>query len=285
MRKYPIQTKENKITKSLFQGINLKDKAKIIILEILCLILLIITIYLCFRNFSLSNQLSKYQPKLNNTVVKYVAKTDSKYMGKKTQFTSIYTTPNKFREIPTYKGNLNPKNILYWNSGDLKRSKLSSSPYHNKWLNFCNDRDSNISNTSFNDTEFLNLENLRNFEKDSLVQILLNRKELKLSSFNYPTSKFRTVSYEIDLNRYSYNWTPSQGLTFKKVYPVQIYPYIRGGYTIFNKEIDFGTGINISTYNLDFSLEGCLNNSGGTSKNINTDIKINLVYKFKSWLR
>lgn len=283
MRKYPIPTEKNKITKSLLQGFNLKDKAKIIILEILCLILLIITIYLCFRNFSLSNQLNKYQPKLNNTVIKYVANTDSKYMGKKTQSTSVYTTPNKFREIPAYKGNLNPKNILYWNSGDLKKSKLSSSSNTNKWLISCNDRDSNISKSSFSDTKLL--ENLHNFEKDSLVQILLNRKELKLSSFNSTTSKFRTVSYEIDLNRYSYNWTPSQGLTFKKVYPVQIYPYIRGGYTIFNKEINFGTGINISTYNLDFSLEGCLNNSRGTSKNINTDIRVNLVYKFKSWLR
>lgn len=283
MRKYPIPTEKNKITKSLLQGFNLKDKAKIIILEILCLILLIITIYLCFRNFSLSNQLSKYQPKLNNTVIKYVANTDSKYMGKKTQSTSVYTTPNKFREIPAYKGNLNPKNIIYWNSGDLKKSKLSSSSNTNKWLISCNDRDSNISKSSFSDTKLL--ENLHNFEKDSLVQILLNRKELKLSSFNSTTSKFRTVSYEIDLNRYSYNWTPSQGLTFKKVYPVQIYPYIRGGYTIFNKEINFGTGINISTYNLDFSLEGCLNNSRGTSKNINTDIRVNLVYKFKSWLR
>lgn len=283
MRKYPIPTEKNKITKSLLQGFNLKDKAKIIILEILCLILLIITIYLCFRNFSLSNQLSKYQPKLNNTVIKYVANTDSKYMGKKTQSTSVYTTPNKFREIPAYKGNLNPKNILYWNSGDLKKSKLSSSSNTNKWLTSCNDRDSNISKSSFSDTKLL--ENLHNFERDSLVQILLNRKELKLSSFNSTTSKFRTVSYEIDLNRYSYNWTPSQGLTFKKVYPVQIYPYIRGGYTIFNKEINFGTGINISTYNLDFSLEGCLNNSRGTSKNINTDIRVNLVYKFKSWLR
>lgn len=283
MWKYPITTRKNKITKSLLQGFNLKDKAKIIILEILCLILLIITIYLCFRNFSLSNQLSKYQPKLNNTVIKYVANTDSKYMGKKTQSTSVYTTPNKFMEIPAYKGNLNPKNILYWNSGDLKKSKLSSSSNTNKWLISCNDRDSNISKSSFSDTKLL--ENLHNFEKDSLVQILLNRKELKLSSFNSTTSKFRTVSYEIDLNRYSYNWTPSQGLTFKKVYPVQIYPYIRGGYTIFNKEIDFGTGINISTYNLDFSLEGCLNNSRGTSKNINTDIRVNLVYKFKSWLR
>lgn len=283
MRKYPIPTEKNKITKSLLQGFNLKDKAKIIILEILCLILLIITIYLCFRNFSLSNQLSKYQPKLNNTVIKYVVNTDSKYMGKKTQSTSVYTTPNKFREIPAYKGNLNPKNILYWNSGDLKKSKLSSSSNTNKWLTSCNDRDSNISKSSFSDTKLL--ENLHNFEKDSLVQILLNRKELKLSSFNSTTSKFRTVSYEIDLNRYSYNWTPSQGLTFKKVYPVQIYPYIRGGYTIFNKEINFGTGINISTYNLDFSLEGCLNNSRGTSKNINTDIRVNLVYKFKSWLR
>lgn len=283
MRKYPIPTEKNKITKSLLQGFNLKDKAKIIILEILCLILLIITIYLCFRNFSLSNQLSKYQPKLNNTVIKYIANTDSKYMGKKTQSTSVYTTPNKFREIPAYKGNLNPKNILYWNSGDLKKSKLSSSSNTNKWLISCNDRDSNISKSSFSDTKLL--ENLHNFEKDSLVQILLNRKELKLSSFNSTTSKFRTVSYEIDLNRYSYNWTPSQGLTFKKVYPVQIYPYIRGGYTIFNKEINFGTGINISTYNLDFSLEGCLNNSRGTSKNINTDIRVNLVYKFKSWLR
>lgn len=283
MWKYPITTEKNKITKSLLQGFNLKDKAKIIILEILCLILLIITIYLCFRNFSLSNQLSKYQPKVNNTVIKYVANTDSKYMGKKTQSTSVYTTPNKFREIPAYKGNLNPKNILYWNSGDLKKSKLSSSSNTNKWLTSCNDRDSNISKSSFSDTKLL--ENLHNFEKDSLVQILLNRKELKLSSFNSTTSKFRTVSYEIDLNRYSYNWTPSQGLTFKKVYPVQIYPYIRGGYTIFNKEINFGTGINISTYNLDFSLEGCLNNSRGTSKNINTDIRVNLVYKFKSWLR
>lgn len=281
MRKYPIPTEKNKITKSLLQGFNLKDKAKIIILEILCLILLIITIYLCFRNFSLSNQLSKYQPKLNNTVIKYVANTE--YMGKKTQSTSVYTTPNKFREIPAYKGNLNPKNILYWNSGDLKKSKLSSSSNTNKWLTSCNDRDSNISKSSFSDTKLL--ENLHNFEKDSLVQILLNREELKLSSFNSTTSKFRTVSYEIDLNRYSYNWTPSQGLTFKKVYPVQIYPYIRGGYTIFNKEINFGTGINISTYNLDFSLEGCLNNSRGTSKNINTDIRVNLVYKFKLWLR
>lgn len=273
-----------KITKIKIGNKNPKNRFKVIILEIICLILLISTIYLCFRNYSLSKQLSRYQPKLNNTAIVWTTKTDSKYMGKKTQSTSLYTTPDKFGEIPAYKGNLNPKEILLWDFKDLERGNTSVG---NESLvpHTLSSRDLSNKDSATSSSQNPLSENPFSFREDSLVQILLDRKQLKLSSYNYPSSKFRTRTYSIDLNRYSYNWTPSSGLTYKKVYPIIIYPYIKSGYSLINKELDLNTGITISTNKLDFSLEGCLNNAIGTPKNIGVDLKINVIYKFKPWLR
>lgn len=289
MRKYYIT--ENKTTKSLFQKINLKVKVKELFLEALCLILLGLTIYLCFRNYSLSKQLSRYQPKPNATTVNLVTDANKKYMGSSKQETLIQSTKDEFSLAPNYPGYLNPKNITYWNTNDLDdhyshknpvKAKLASSSKFDSVNNILFNRNPVSNNKVLSDISF---KDLGTYSKDSLVQILFDRDQIQFATYNFQSHSYITRDYNLDLSRYSYNWNPNSGLTYKRVYPVRILPYVGTSYKLFNKEFHIGTGIIISTNRLDYSLEGALEKSIGTHNNIKADIEIGIRYKLNPWLK
>lgn len=289
MRKYYIT--ENKTTKSLSQKINLKVKVKELFLEALCLILLGLTIYLCFRNYSLSKQLSRYQPKPNATTVKLVTDANKKYMGSSKQETLIQSTKDKFSLAPDYSGHLNPKNITYWDTKDFDdhyshknpvKAKLASSSKFDSVNNILFNRNPVSNNKVLSDISF---KDLGTYSKDSLVQILLDRNQIQFATYNFQSHSYITRDYNLDLSRYSYNWNPNSGLTYKRVYPVRILPYVGTSYKLFNKEFHIGTGIIISTNILDYSLEGALEKSIGTHNNIKADIEIGIRYKLNPWLK
>lgn len=274
-------------------NINHKNLIRIkeLFLEALCLILLGSTIYLCFRNYSLSKQLSRYKPKPNTTTVKLVTNASKKYMGSSKKETTVQSTKDKFSLAPDYSGYLNPKNITYWNTNDFNNRSNHHSTV-NATLASSSKFDS-VNNIPFNPISENNsrvltdisFKDLGTYSKDSLVQILFDRNSIQFASFNFQSNAYVTRDYNLDLNRYSYNWNPNSGLTYKRVYPVRILPYVDTSYKIFNKELHIGTGIMISTNRLDYSLEGALEKSIGTHNNIKADIEIGIRYKLNPWLK
>lgn len=274
-------------------NINHKNLIRIkeLFLEALCLILLGSTIYLCFRNYSLSKQLSRYKPKPNTTTVKLVTNASKKYMGSSKQETTVQSTKDKFSLAPDYSGYLNPKNITYWNTNDFNdrynhhnhiNATFASS---SKFDSVNNIHFNPISENSSRVLTDISFKDLGTYSKDSLVQILFDRNSIQFASFNFQSNTYVTRDYNLDLNRYSYNWNPNSGLTYKRVYPVRILPYVDTSYKIFNKELHIGTGIMISTNRLDYSLEGALEKSIGTHNNIKADIEIGIRYKLNPWLK
>lgn len=257
------------------------QKGKVLFLEALCSVLFIITIYLCLRNYSLSNRLSRYQPNLNPSVLRIKADKKKKYMGSYKQETLIQSTKDKFSLAPDYSGNLNPRDITFWNAEDFSRRKAKSKN-HTAAFTAEGSLEDQIDSIP---KDFNFIEDFSNFKSDSLVQILLDRKNIQFASYNFQSHNFITMDYPLDLNRYSYNWNPNSGLTYKRVYPVRILPFVESRYNIFNKELNLGTGIMISTNRFDYSLEGALEKSIGTHNNIKADIEIGVRFKLKPWLR
>lgn len=274
-------------------NINHKNLIRIkeLFLEALCLILLGSTIYLCFRNYSLSKQLSRYKPKPNTTTVKLVTNASKKYMGSYKQETTVQSTKDKFSLAPDYSGYLNPKNITYWNTNDFNDRSNHHNHINAKFAS--SSKFDSVNNIPFNPISENNsrvltdisFKDLGTYSKDSLVQILFDRNSIQFASYNFQSNAYVTRDYNLDLNRYSYNWNPNSGLTYKRVYPVRILPYVDTSYKIFNKELHIGTGIMISTNRLDYSLEGALEKSIGTHNNIKADIEIGIRYKLNPWLK
>lgn len=260
------------------------QKGKVLFLEALCSVLFIITIYLCFRNYSLSNRLSRYQPNLNSSVLRIEADKKKKYMGSYKQETLIQSTKDKFSLAPDYSGNLNPGSITFWNIENFRGNGKPKTSVPTAAFADVNLGDSIIPIDSISKV-FGPIESFYNFKSDSLVQILFDRKNIQFASYNFQSHSFITRDYPLDLNRYSYNWNPNSGLTYKRVYPVRILPFVESRYNIFNKELNLGTGIMISTNSFDYSLEGALEKSIGTHNNIKADIEIGVRFKLKPWLR
>lgn len=271
----------------------IENKVRELILKALCLILLGLTIYLCFRNYSLSKQLSRYQPKLNHTSVKLVTNASKKYMGSSKQETTVQSTKDEFSLAPDYSGYLNPKNITYWNTNDFNDRSNYHRNVNTTLASSSKSEYDSVNHIPFNPAAVnsskvlsdISFKDLGTYSKDSLVQILFDRNNIQFASYNFQSHTYITRDYNLDLSRYSYNWNPNSGLTYKRVYPVRILPYVDTSYKIFNKELHIGTGIMISTNRLDYSLEGALEKSIGTHNNIKADIEMGIRYKLNPWLK
>lgn len=88
---------------------------------------------------------------------------------------------------------------------------------------------------------------------DSLVQILLSKNNL---SFTFKKAKdpFFTEEFNLDLDKYTYNWLNGK-LTQEKVkFKPKLEPYIYAKYRWFNKMADIGIGISFKTRNLQYKL-------------------------------
>ncbi len=259
-----------------------------VIILSLIVILLGATIYLCFRNYDLKNKLSRYQPTINSSVK--VVSTSTNPRGKEVQqTTTVAATDSKFTIAPGYTGYLQPSSILYW---DSRIGNLVSPD--NKADHTGISTDSTI--TSMGEAGRRNFY-FRDFiyettlpvswipSQDSLVQILFDRKSLELSLFNKGVQKYLTKTYYLDLERYKYNWTPSQGLTYDKKPLLEIGPYITARYQVFNKVPSLGAGIQFKTRKLDYNIGISSTYDRRFNKPFHVDAEVSITYRFKKWLK
>lgn len=110
----------------------------------------------------------------------------------------------------------------------------------------------------------------------------MDRKTLELSFFRPSIQKYLTKTYSLDLERYKYNWTLEDGLTYQRNKTLELYPYIYGKYKVFQKAPDFGVGLTLKTNRIDYNLGFSLNSVG---KDNNMDLEISINYRFNKWLK
>lgn len=115
--------------------------------------------------------------------------------------------------------------------------------------------------------------------QDSLVQIVLKKDKLNLSLFNKETNTYSTRLFQIDLNKYSYNWYEGQ-LTQKRVKRFSLNPYIYGKYRPFNNLLDMGTGIEFKTNRFNYKLGINAFYYPKFQSGIGTDLEFSVQYKF-----
>lgn len=107
---------------------------------------------------------------------------------------------------------------------------------------------------------------------------------MELSFYDKDLQEYVTSSYNLDFERYKYNWT-SQGLTYQKKFSLEVLPYVQVGYGYFNKAINLGTGISIKTRKIDYDIGINLTNYQGTEYKLKPDLEISVKYKFDKWLK
>ena len=169
-------------------------------LKIAMVVLLLgFTIYLCFRNYKLNQQLSKLPDK------EIIQHTDTIYLRK--DFLPI-----------SYDNLLNPSRILLYN--------------------YKNPSDSQPNITAGSSDSIIS-------EKDSLVQLVIDKNQLTLSFLNQNSGIYSSRLFNIDTNNYKYSWYNGKLTTQEIKSRVRLVPYVYGKYRPFNNLWDLGTGISI----------------------------------------
>lgn len=169
-------------------------------LKIAMVVLLLgFTIYLCFRNYKLNQQLSMLPDK------EIIQHTDTIYLRK--DFLPI-----------SYDNLLNPSRILLYNS-----------PHSSVSQGLCSTDSAEIS------------------EKDSLVQLVIDKNQLTLSFLNQNSGIYSSRLFNIDTNNYKYSWYNGKLTTQEIKSRIRLVPYVYGKYRPFNNLWDLGTGISIET--------------------------------------
>lgn len=199
--------------------------------NIVTLILIGFTIYLCFRNYKLSREVNSLEQAVNEIP-------DTVYIKKP------FKPEKKFSEEKE------PDRILVYD-----KKKSDSLPDDNPI------RQNLIS------------------KQDSLVQVVLKRNQLNLSLLNKETNTYSTRLFQIDLDKYSYNWYEGQ-LTQKRVKRFSLNPYIYGKYRPFNNLLDMGTGIEFKTNRFNYKLGINAFYYPKFQSGIDTDLEFSVQYKF-----
>ena len=139
-----------------------------------------------------------------------------------------------------------------------------------------NNRQSNL-----NDTLFSNplLRQPVISKQDSLVQMVLKKNQLNLSLFNQQTGTYSTRLFNIDLDKYNYNWYEGQ-LTRKKVARLLLSPYVYGKYRPFNNLFDMGAGLSIKTKRFNYKFGVNTFYYPKVKSGIGTDIEFQIIYNF-----
>ena len=167
-------------------------------LKVAMIVLLLgFTIYLCFRNYKLNQQLSMLPDK------EVIQHTDTIYLRK--DFLPI-----------SYDNLLNPSRILLYNS-----------PHSSVSQGLCSTDSAEIS------------------EKDSLVQLVIDKNQLTLSFLNQNSGIYSSRLFNIDPNNYKYSWYNGKLTTQEIKSRIRLVPYVYGKYRPFNNLWDLGTGISI----------------------------------------
>lgn len=196
------------------------------------ILLLGFTIYLCFRNYILNQQLSMLPDK------EIIQHTDTIYLRK------------SFLPI-SYDNLLNPSRILLYNYQNWDK------PIHT-----ANNPDSIIS------------------EKDSLVQLVIDKNQLTLSFLNQNSGIYSSRLFNIDTNNYKYSWYNGKLTTQEIKSRIRLVPYVYGKYRPFNNLWDLGTGISIETKRFNYKLGINSFYYPRYFSGIKTDLELVVTYKF-----
>lgn len=195
-------------------------------------LLLGFTIYLCFRNYKLNQQLSMLPDK------EIIQHTDTIYLRK--DFLPI-----------SYDNLLNPSRILLYNS-----------PHSSVSQGLCSTDSADIS------------------EKDSLVQLVIDKNQLTLSFLNQNSGIYSSRLFNIDPNNYKYSWYNGKLTTQEIKSRIRLVPYVYGKYRPFNNLWDLGTGISIETKRFNYKLGINSFYYPRYFSGIKTDLELVVTYKF-----
>lgn len=198
----------------------------------LVVFLLGFTIYLCFRNYKLNQQLSMLPDK------EIIQHTDTIYLRK--DFLPI-----------SYDNLLNPSRILLYNS-----------PHSSVSQGLCSTDSAEIS------------------EKDSLVQLVIDKNQLTLSFLNQNSGIYSSRLFNIDTNNYKYSWYNGKLTTQEIKSRIRLVPYVYGKYRPFNNLWDLGTGISIETKRFNYKLGINSFYYPRYFSGIKTDLELVVTYKF-----
>lgn len=202
-------------------------------LKIAMVVLLLgFTIYLCFRNYKLNQQLSMLPDK------EIIQHTDTIYLRK------------NFLPI-SYDNLLNPSRILLYNS-----------PHSSVSQSLCSTDSAEIS------------------EKDSLVQLVIDKNQLTLSFLNQNSGIYSSRLFNIDTNNYKYSWYNGKLTTQEIKSRIRLVPYVYGKYRPFNNLWDLGTGISIETKRFNYKLGINSFYYPRYFSGIKTDLELVVTYKF-----
>lgn len=197
-------------------------------------LLLGFTIYLCFRNYKLNQQLSMLPDK---EIIQY---TDTIYLRK--DFLPI-----------SYDNLLNPSRILLYN--------------------YKNPSDSQPNITAGSSDSIIS-------EKDSLVQLVIDKNQLTLSFLNQNSGIYSSRLFNIDTNNYKYSWYNGKLTTQEIKSRVRLVPYVYGKYRPFSNLWDLGTGISIETKRFNYKLGIISFYYPRYFSGIKTDLELVVTYKF-----
>ena len=206
--------------------------------------LLGLTIYLCFRNIQLHQQVNKLQEIRRNSFSK--SKSDTVYSTK------------PFLPIQAYPIIQVPNMVTYYDQ--VKEVRPSS-----------------------NNHELIKRSSDQVIHNDSLVQFLLDNHRLQVSSV-YKTDSLTLGSiskdFELNLDFYKYNWVNNQ-LTYK---PIPIYqrikPYAYISYRYFHNVIDGGIGLSFKTKTLIYKVGINTFYYPQYKKDLGLDLELKLEYNF-----
>lgn len=202
-------------------------------LKIAMVVLLLgFTIYLCFRNYKLNQQLSMLPDK------EIIQHTDTIYLRK--DFLPI-----------SYDNLLNPSRILLYNS-----------PHSSVSQGLCSTDSAEIS------------------EKDSLVQLVIDKNQLTLSFLNQNSGIYSSRLFNIDPNNYKYSWYNGKLTTQEIKSRIRLVPYVYGKYRPFSNLWDLGTGISIETKRFNYKLGINSFYYPRYFSGIKTDLELVVTYKF-----
>lgn len=116
-------------------------------------------------------------------------------------------------------------------------------------------------------------------KQDSLVQVVLKKNQLDLSFLNQQSGTYSTRLFNIDLDKYNYNWYDGQ-LTRKKVARLSLSPYVYGKYRPFNNLFDMGAGLSIKTKRFNYKFGVNTFYYPKVKSGIGTDIEFQIIYNF-----
>lgn len=207
--------------------------------------LLGLTIYLCFRNIQLHQQVYQLQQKIRRTSFS------------KSKSDTVYST-KPLLPIQAYPVIQVPNIVTYYDQ--VKEVRPPS-----------------------NNQELIKRSSDQATHKDSLVQFLLDQHHLQVSSV-YKTDSLALGSiskdFELNLDFYKYNWVNNQ-LTYKPI-PIfqRIKPYAYISYRYFHNVMDGGIGLSFKTKTLIYKVGINTFYYPQYKKDLGLDLELKLEYNF-----